>query len=273
MKQLFNGRVADCPAGLAAALVHGEGVFRTVLVWAGVIVDAEAQHAVLAADAQRMGLEVAPLHTWLDDSAQALAGAPRAALRWWLAGDDSGGSVRWVAAAPLPADRPAHLWTQGIRVGISPVRLVAPIELAGIKHLNRLPQRLAARGWRPDQSEALMCDADGHLVCGTRSNLFWGAGRALYTPPLDRVGVKGLMHRNIGRTADTLGLRLREQRISPDQLDDAEEVFVTNSLIGLWPVRALDARQWQAPGPITRALFAALQHPLADRMREPSCAD
>ena len=221
MKQLFNGRVADCPAALAAALVHGEGVFRTVLVWAGVIVDAEAQHAVLAADAQRLGLKVDPLHTWLDDSAQALAGAPRA------------------------------------------VQLAAPIELAGIKHLNRLPQRLAARGWRPDQSEALMCDADGHLVCGTRSNLFWVAGGALYTPPLDRVGVKGLMHRKIGRTADTLGLRLREQRISP----------VTNSLIGLWPVRALDARQWQAPGPITRALFAALQHPLADRMREPSCAD
>ena len=56
MKQLFNGRVADCPAALAAALVHGEGVFRTVLVWAGVIVDAEAQHAVLAADAQRLAL-------------------------------------------------------------------------------------------------------------------------------------------------------------------------------------------------------------------------
>ena len=39
MKQLFNGRVADCPAGLAAALVHGEGVFRTVLVCHGNILN------------------------------------------------------------------------------------------------------------------------------------------------------------------------------------------------------------------------------------------
>jgi 4-amino-4-deoxychorismate lyase len=273
VNHLVNGRRVEWPTAVGSALVHGEGVFRTLLVWDGAIVDAEAQHAILEGDAQRLGLTAGPLAAWLTDSVQALGGAPCAALRWWLARDGEGVAVRWVATSPLPVDRPARFWTQGIQAAVSPVRLLAPVELAGIKHLNRLPQRLAGRDWLPDQSEALMCDASGHLVCGTRSNLFWVANGELFTPLLDRVGVRGLMHRKITQTADLLGLRLHSARAEPEQLNDVEELFVTNSLIGLWPIRALGARQWSAPGPVTRALSAALQHPLADHMQGQPCAD
>lgn len=268
MSDWLAGRPVDWPAALTPALVQGAGVFRTLLVWNGAIVDAEDQYAVLRHDAQRLGFEMPPLARWMDDSQGALNGATTAALRWWLAGD----ALRWVSARPLP-DRPLACWTQGIHAAVSPVRLGAPVELAGIKHLNRLAHVLAGRQWAADQHEALMCDDQGYLVCGTRSNLFWVESGALHTPPLDRVGVHGLMHRKITAAAATLGLTLVQQRVTPQDLIHAEEMFVTNSLIGLWPVRAMDA--WRAasvPGPVTRRLAAQLAHPLAARVLEGECA-
>jgi 4-amino-4-deoxychorismate lyase len=41
----------------------------------------------------------------------------------------------------------------------------------------------------------------------------------------------------------------------------ADEVFVCNSLIGVWPLRELEGRTWTAPGSITRRLMRALAHP------------
>lgn len=272
MRALVDGGVVDQTRAVDA---NTDGVFRTLLVWGGVIVDAAAQHAVLQDDARRLGLTAAPLAIWQADSLTALDGEPRAALRWSVvraaAGSHPVTSRRRVAARPLPPDRPSQNWTRGVHADVSPVRLMGPPTWAGIKHLDRSQQRQGARGWSPDQAEALMCDDAGHLVCGTRSNLFWVSQGELFTPPLDRVGVRGLMHRKIEALADALGLRLSPRRVRPEQLNDAEELFVTNSLIGLWPVRSLGPRQWRSPGPVTRKLLAALQHPLADHMRETPC--
>lgn len=268
MNDLLAGRPVAWPAALTPALVQGAAVFRTLLVWNGEIVDADDQYAVLCHDAARLGFDVPPLARWRDDSRDALQGAPAAALRWWLAGE----ALRWVSARPLP-DRPRSCWTQGIRAAVSPVRLGAPVALAGIKHVNRLAHVMAGQHWAADQHEALMCDDDGNLVCGTRSNLFWVMGGVLMTPPLDRVGVWGLMHRKIQAVAASLGLRLVQRRVTPEDLHHAEEIFVTNSLIGLWPVRVVD--DWQAatvPGPVTRQLAAVLHHPFAARVLEGECA-
>jgi 4-amino-4-deoxychorismate lyase len=43
-----------------------------------------------------------------------------------------------------------------------------------------------------------------------------------------------------------------------EALLEADEVFLTNSLIGLWPVARLGERRW-APGPVTRRLQAWIE--------------
>jgi 4-amino-4-deoxychorismate lyase len=42
---------------------------------------------------------------------------------------------------------------------------------------------------------------------------------------------------------------------------NADEAFLSNSLIGIWPLGALDQRRWKAPGPVTIRLAATLAHP------------
>ena len=51
-----------------------------------------------------------------------------------------------------------------------------------------------------------------------------------------------------------------------------QELFLTNSLIGVWPVKAIrdadstQAKQWSVPGAVTRRLAGSMSHPLQQRM-------
>jgi 4-amino-4-deoxychorismate lyase len=80
---------------------------------------------------------------------------------------------------------------------------------------------------------------DDNLVCGTMSNLFLRRGSNLVTPVLDRCGVAGVMRRWIMATAADLKLRVTERRIRWQDLSDAEEVFMSNAVVGLKSVAVI----------------------------------
>lgn len=273
MNELVDGRAAEWPSAVQAALVHGDGVFRTLLAWDGQIVDAEGQFDVLCHDAVRIGLTPPPLADWLADSRGVLGDRQAAVVRWWLARRTtdprdpavSDAGVRWVSVAALP-NRPATLWTKGVVVGLSPVTIAEQASLAGIKHLNRLPQVLASQNWTNEQSEALMCDQAGHLVCGTRTNLYWVRDGQLFTPSLGRGGVAGWVRRKLFSLSKATAVPVTECCARPEILNSADEVFLSNSLVGIWPVRQMAASRWAAPGPLTRTLARAINHPLCHRM-------
>jgi len=130
--------------------------------------------------------------------------------------------------------------------------------LAGIKSLNRLEQVLAREEWQdPDVFEGLMCDADGHLICGTMSNVFVIHGDSVSTPALDRCGVAGVMRRHILDTLSANGMSVAECDISWDQFVSADEVFLTNSQFGVLPVCACDDQQWQV-GSLSKKILALI---------------
>jgi 4-amino-4-deoxychorismate lyase len=113
--------------------------------------------------------------------------------------------------------------------------------LAGLKTLNRLESVLARAEWSDERIwEGLMRDVDGNIVCGTMSNLFLRRGSTLMTPVLDRCGVAGVMRRWILESAAELSLRTAERRIRWTDLGDAEEVFMSNAVIGVKSVGAIE---------------------------------
>jgi 4-amino-4-deoxychorismate lyase len=115
--------------------------------------------------------------------------------------------------------------------------------LAGLKTLNRLESVMARAEWRDARIwEGLMQDLDGNFVCGTMSNLFIKRGRFLLTPLLDRCGVAGVMRRWTLDTAAQLNLRALEGRIRWQDLQEAEEIFMTNALVGVKSVSLLQLR-------------------------------
>ena len=58
-----------------------------------------------------------------------------------------------------------------------------------------------------------------------------------------------------------MGIPAQERPLAHDELGTADELFLTNSIVGVWPVRELDGRAVAdgRPGPITRRLQAALE--------------
>jgi len=157
-----------------------------------------------------------------------------------------------------PREEPAQLH-DGVMVRTLSLRLGENPLLAGLKHCNRLEQILARTELAADPvfSEGLLFSSSGHLVSGTMSNVFLVREACLLTPRIDRCGVAGVMRRVVLREARQAGIPARECELRAQDLQDAQEVFLTNALIGIRPVRTLDARKL-APGPVTLRLQSVL---------------
>lgn len=168
-------------------------------------------------------------------------------------------ATRILSEHALPRSVLAHS-AAAARVRICATPLSMNPRLAGLKSLNRLDSVLARGEWQDERIwEGLMCDTDGNWVCGTMSNLFLRRGAMLLTPLLDRCGVAGVMRRWILESSAKLGWRAEVRRIRFEDLKSAEEVFMSNAVIGIRSVGSIERTQ---SGSLRFASVAA-----ADRLR------
>jgi para-aminobenzoate synthetase/4-amino-4-deoxychorismate lyase len=105
----------------------------------------------------------------------------------------------------------------------------------------------------------LLVSGDGEVLEGSRANVFAVADRVIVTPPLDGEILPGVARAGVIDVAAELGFELREERLDLGQLRQADEVFMTNALRGVEPVRELDGEEIHGEGPITAALAAGLR--------------
>ncbi len=136
------------------------------------------------------------------------------------------------------------IYTAARAQGITAIFCKTPISvnpsLAGIKHLNRLDNVLARNEWHSsDIAEGFMLDNHQHVIEGTMSNVFCVLGAQLYTPSLASCGVQGVMRQRVIARARTLGIAVNIGEISKQDFLQMDSVFVTNSVIGLWPVKKI----------------------------------
>ena len=166
-------------------------------------------------------------------------------------------ATRVVAAYPPPQYDPAHA-LDGVRVRRCSLVLAEQPRLAGAKTLNRLENVLARSEWDDAAiSEGLICDAAGRVVEGTMSNVFVVKGGRVATPVLARCGVVGAQRERVRELLARAAIACEERDIPWEELESADEVFLTNSLIAAWPVARLDARHW-TPGQVTRRVQALI---------------
>ncbi|MCY1552061.1 putative branched-chain-amino-acid aminotransferase [compost metagenome] len=104
-----------------------------------------------------------------------------------------------------------------------------------------------------------MLDAAGRVIEGVFSNLFLVRDGMLLTADLSRCGVAGVMRAELLAQAESLGVACAVRDIDLAELLAADEVFLCNSLYGVWPVRALQGHDWPV-GPLTRKLQAVARN-------------
>lgn len=268
MSALCNGNPVVDSLAQSRGLHYGDGVFRTILVHNGELVDAARQWTKLAEDALALDLQPPPQELLSEEARLLIANGSSGVVKVVLTRSASGRGYapisrdcdRWMFCSAAPRYPETH-WIRGVRIMRSPVQLGTQPLLAGIKHLNRLEQVLASRAWPAGIDEAVLCDDFGLPVCGTRSNLFWVQAGTVYTPALDRCGVAGMMRQRLLDLMSSQGLPVQVGGAPWSELADAEEVFLSNSLIGIWPVCEMDGRVLPAPGELTHRMMELLAHP------------
>jgi 4-amino-4-deoxychorismate lyase len=263
---LINGSPSDQLPVSDRGLQYGDGLFETIAVRGGVPEYWTAHWARLRAGCERLGIP-APDRMSLRDEAQRLcSGLERAVLKI-IVTRGSGGRGYRPPAQPAPTrilsvhpwpEYPHSFSKEGVRLRLCETQLGRNSRLAGIKHLNRLEQVLGRAEWDdPMVPEGIMRDEAGHVVEGTMSNLFMVRQGGLLTPDLTSCGVSGIARAMILSLAERGGIACEVRQLGEQDLWAADEVFVCNSVIGVWPVHAIEERQYGA-GPVTRRLAAAL---------------
>lgn len=156
-------------------------------------------------------------------------------LRGYAAPKDPDGN-RYIYINPIPYLNPDH-YQEGIDLHLCKTRLAIQPLLAGIKHLNRLEQVLARQEWDDEYQEGVLCNLDGDVIEGCMSNIFILHEGKLITPLTDQSGVAGIMAKAIIQLARENGIHCEQKKISLAQVQSAESIFLSNSVIGIWPVK------------------------------------
>ena len=258
-----NGKPGMQVATTDRGLLYGDGIFETISVHAGKPRFWPRHMARLQTGCHRLGIsrvDLAQLRSEVDELLQVAAPTGSLILKLIIT-RGVGQRGYW----PDPDAQPTRIlqlfeWPpggadqDGIRATLCTLRLGNNPQLAGIKHLNRLEQVLARGEWDdPDIDEGLLLDQEGRVIEGTMSNLFLVKDGLLQTPDLTRCGVAGIMRAVILDRAMAAGIETRVCDLQLDDLYQADELFVCNSLFGIRPILAVNSNRYPH-GDITRQL-------------------
>ena len=266
MVMLINGRPDERIAAAGRGLSYGDGVFRTLELLSGRPRLWAWQYARLCDDARRLSLPPPEEALLLAELAVAGHGLPRAAAKIVLTRGEGARGYAMPEAPLCTRIVSATLWNgypperaeQGVTARWCQTRLALQPALAGIKHLNRLENVLARSEWQdPAIAEGLMLDMEGWVAEGTMSNVYVLEGEVIATPRLHRCGVNGAVRDWLSAHCLDIGRSFTETRLSTQRLIDADAVFLSNSLMGIWQITRLGERRW-SPHPQLRALQHSL---------------
>ena len=143
-------------------------------------------------------------------------------------------------------DRDCLQMSSAANVSVAPIRLATQPMLARIKHLNRLEQVLAASFRHAEGAdECVVLDQSGHVISVIAGNIFVVSQNKILTPRLVDCGVEGTWRRIIiEKWAPSIGLDVSEAKLTLTDLDNADEIFYSNSLVAVRPVATLGKNSW-----------------------------
>ncbi|MEJ2692053.1 MAG: aminodeoxychorismate lyase [Candidatus Thiodiazotropha sp.] len=268
---LINGQPSDQIPITDRGLHYGDGLFETIAV-----IDSsprlwDRHMARLSRGEAALGLPPSDKAQLRREAGSLCEGSSRGVLKLIITRGSGGRGYRppenaetrrILSLQPWP-DYPARWYRDGIRLRLCETRWSRNPRLAGVKHLNRLEQVLARQEWRdPQIAEGLMLDEQDAVISVTQGNLFLISDGRLYTPDLSHSGIAGILRGLVIECAQRLNIPLEIAALDLAQVRAADALFVTNALLGLCPVVALEEQRFDPQG-----IPATLRRAVADAMK------
>jgi 4-amino-4-deoxychorismate lyase len=244
------------------ALLRGRAAFETLRVYAGIPFRLAAHLERLESSAARIELPPVPRAEVEELASLVLgqaAGADAVLRLVWTGGSEHGPPAGLAILSPVPA------WIEdararGVRgVSLLGVRARAPWLLPGVKSTSYAVNMAAeAEAKRRGADEAIFVDADGTVLEGTVTNVWWRYEQTLYTPSLVLGILAGVTRAAVLELAPVLGYEVEEGAYPVQMLLEADEAFTSSSVREILPWIELDGRPL-ARGPAADELQEALR--------------
>jgi len=257
-RYLINGDFSLSISPLDRGFAYGDGVFRTMVMRNGLPENWPLHYQKLVADCAVIGLVCPSAELLISDLQQLFLQDAIAANSVEVAkiiisrGEGERGyappaitmPTRVVVSSAMPSYAAAN-YMSGVHLHVCATQLAQQVQLAGIKHLNRLENVLARMEWRDETVfDGVMSDQNGHVIECTMSNIFARFDDQLITPDLSRCGVSGITRQRIIWLESTLGLSVEVEQLPMLRLLEADEVLICNSLYGAFQVQRIGTKTW-----------------------------
>lgn len=251
---LFNGQfVPSSDARISiydGGLLHGAGLFETIRAEHGRLFRLDRHIERISRSAARL---LAPLPEGTLPGATTFGellrrnGLQSARVRLTVTAgslrNSSENELTVVATAAPLSDYPAELYDQGVSVIVSNYRTSNTDPTAGHKTTSYLPRLLGLREAQQARcTESIWFTTTKHMAEGCISNVFVVRNGAIRTPPLDTPVLPGIGRAMVLEIAKSCSLKAEETPLGIDDLLDAQEVFLTNSIMQVMPVIRVEKR-------------------------------
>lgn len=250
---LINGQFdANLPV-MDRGLAYGDGVYRTFVVRQGTPLLWAMQYQKLLHDAQQLNLNICPAEKLLHEIQLLSADSVQCVIKVIITRGEGGrgyaipancmeNRILILSEYPQYAE---HILEHGAKIFLCELRLSHQPKLAGIKHLNRLENVLARSECKLIEfQDGLLLDQNDNVVECTSGNIFARFGNQLITPKLHDCGVAGVVRDLIIQQSHQWSLETQESMLTLSQLEQADEVFMTNSVIGAMNISQLNNITW-----------------------------
>jgi branched-chain amino acid aminotransferase group I len=266
--------------------LYGYGLFETMRAYNGHIFRLDSHLTRLRCSAESIGLTHSILTT--DGGKQSLKAACMATLE---ANELRNARIRLTVSAgegdmtpdpgtcsnptvlitaqhlvPLPPEK----YESGFKAALSSLRRNSQSPLSRLKstcYMENILARMAARATGCD--EAIFLNEQGYLAEGSSTNIFLVSNGELMTPCFESGVLPGITRDAVLEIARTSNIKATERWVELNELIEAQEAFLTNSILELMPLVSVEGRPIGTgkPGKLTRDLLFAYRKLVEDTLR------
>jgi branched-chain amino acid aminotransferase len=265
---LYNGEIREASEKLLSpgqvGLLSGWGVFSTLRVFEGVLFAFERHWARMKRDAALLRVpfptdpaEMEAKLRELIDANQAWSATLRVAVVRNRGGVWEGpGIARDYDLVAFTTQ--VKNWGAGVKLGVAPQARHATSPFAGTKMLSWSfnlvwLEEAQSRGF----DEVVLLNERGEVSECTSANIFASSGNQVWTPPLSSGCLPGITRELLLGEVTAPGISVTEKTLRPEDLEAADEVFITSTTRDLLPVIAIEGLKIRQNGSARQVLQPA----------------